>query len=756
MLRFVNVVLILLFIAGFSVVTGNESRETTGITGEEIHKLYTVAEVDLAKIITPGSKLLSRSNALPADTYPSYEPFNLDGWILLESVSSSVSVPAEGHYALRLDLQAGSIEELRADSILSDNCWEAIERAPEWMRNDLIDNLIEYGFWDFLQEEAADVILNAEEPYVDEVAYTVAHLSPQLIITGDMAWDLGLIADNAEDVYASDEYLDYVQINDYGTVEDGDYWSTAEYSVVTPEGDTTSIEIDRDIYYMYVVHPRISDEAPRYINPATGQATDPPEGKFWRDYFLNEADEDYTSLRDMLEDCGIMYGNMNNNNTEENGAVGLVTRWIQDIMEFGSGQERPIQPVRIYGLHLGRCGEHQDITAAAARAALIPALGTCSFSEDHVWNEFFTGTEWQQWEPVNGYVNNPLAYQGWGKHFPAVFNWVSDGTVWTVTQRYHTETTNLAVQILDAEDNPVDGVKVKMISDYLYGGMQFATCGYTDSDGNVEFSIGGGRNIYLAISGPLGRHPNNQNAGVLVVEDSDTEVEYEWTYNYEESVPTLTFEEAELPQEPSENFHLDLSYEFGNEVTTGIIFSNSNFVSEIGDGASVDVFVCDEENYELYFDGDEFEAYTEFDVNENGGNVDFTLPEDGAWYVVFSNDNRVVNRHRVDLVADLYVDENYSSVSSNETVPLSYALHPNYPNPFNGVTNVSFSIASAGDTALRVYNIAGREVLNRQLGTLASGAYSVPLVMDDLASGVYFCELNSGSFSASNKMLLLK
>ena len=148
--------------------------------------------------------------------------------------------------------------------------------------------------------------------------------------------------------------------------------------------------------------------------PPPASAADPPTGQFWRDFLFAYADSGYPVLKDQLAGCQTLWeGNVD---SRTNGAVGILTQWILDVMDFGSGAERPIQPVRIYRKHLGRCGEHADITAAAARAALIPTNSASAIDNDHTWNEFWD-RRWIAWEPVNVYVDAPWHYEGWGMEF---------------------------------------------------------------------------------------------------------------------------------------------------------------------------------------------------------------------------------------------------------------------------------------------------------------------------------------------------
>ena len=89
-------------------------------------------------------------------------------------------------------------------------------------------------------------------------------------------------------------------------------------------------------------------------------------------------------------------------------------------------------------------------------------------------------------------------------------------------------------------------------------------------------------------------------------------------------------------------------------------------------------------------------------------------------------------------------------------VPVTFALHQNYPNPFNPSTVVSFTLGKGDITSLVVYNVLGQKVATLFSGYAPAGTHEVTFDARALSSGVYFYRLESGSFSAVRKMMLLK
>ena len=86
----------------------------------------------------------------------------------------------------------------------------------------------------------------------------------------------------------------------------------------------------------------------------------------------------------------------------------------------------------------------------------------------------------------------------------------------------------------------------------------------------------------------------------------------------------------------------------------------------------------------------------------------------------------------------------------------SFSLSQNYPNPFNPTTEIKYSIPKSGIVTLKVYNLLGREVFTLVNQEQKSGNYIVNFDASQLASGVYMYRIQSGDFSLTKKMTLLK
>jgi hypothetical protein len=94
-------------------------------------------------------------------------------------------------------------------------------------------------------------------------------------------------------------------------------------------------------------------------------------------------------------------------------------------------------------------------------------------------------------------------------------------------------------------------------------------------------------------------------------------------------------------------------------------------------------------------------------------------------------------------------------VDDNITVN-SFNLEQNYPNPFNPSTTIKYSLAERSAVTLKVYDVLGNEVASLINATQEAGSHSVNFDASKLSSGLYIYTLNTGNFTSSKKMMLLK
>ncbi|NWF88616.1 MAG: T9SS type A sorting domain-containing protein, partial [Ignavibacteriaceae bacterium] len=95
------------------------------------------------------------------------------------------------------------------------------------------------------------------------------------------------------------------------------------------------------------------------------------------------------------------------------------------------------------------------------------------------------------------------------------------------------------------------------------------------------------------------------------------------------------------------------------------------------------------------------------------------------------------------------VDDNIGNINTFE-------LLQNYPNPFNPSTRIQYSIAEPGLVSVKVFDVLGRQIADLVNSQQSAGTYTVDFNAQNLSAGVYLYKIESGSFQATKKMILLK
>ena len=88
--------------------------------------------------------------------------------------------------------------------------------------------------------------------------------------------------------------------------------------------------------------------------------------------------------------------------------------------------------------------------------------------------------------------------------------------------------------------------------------------------------------------------------------------------------------------------------------------------------------------------------------------------------------------------------------------PYKVTLNSAYPNPFNPVTNIQFSIPVDAKVILEVYDINGNNIETLFSSNIGSGYHDVSWDASSFASGIYFITMRSDSFVSTQKVMLVK
>ena len=102
-----------------------------------------------------------------------------------------------------------------------------------------------------------------------------------------------------------------------------------------------------------------------------------------------------------------------------------------------------------------------------------------------------------------------------------------------------------------------------------------------------------------------------------------------------------------------------------------------------------------------------------------------------------------------------------TNASEVKVIPGEFALHQNFPNPFNPSTEIRFDLPEAGKVNLAIYNLMGQKIRTLSSGEMTPGYHSI--VWDgtndlgsQVATGMYFYAIQTSEFQATKKMLFMK
>jgi hypothetical protein len=597
---------------------------------------------------------------------------------IVTNISRDIEIPAGSDYYIKFSSENLSLEGHEIESYssgLSEKVKAAIAKSPNWIQRELTRQFHAIN----TPEEYADLLLNTSKKYADEVAFSIA-CSP----LGNVP-TVEVIRDNVFFLYENNKWIEYADILDYDDGMGG-YYSTVRYKVIE-NGTEKLFEYPKEIYYWYVVQPKISSETAMYIYD-----------NFWRDYLFNHNDLGYPLLKEKLANIKYLWdcesysqpGNRLWKWSIENHptAIEAISYWIGKTVPAQAIGSRPGQPNKIAHEHNGWCGELQRIAVAAQRTLLVPSVGACNIGEDHVWREFYE-RGWHEndnwWADSGGAVDKPDVYEyGWGKNMSAVYAWKGDSSIYEITSRYiHPEDRNtVRFVVKDIYLQPVDGARVTVlvngikditwikniiwekieeiwdrlpqaikgkILQAIYNkirerydeipdtieGLTITTWNYTNINGECTFQLGKGHDyLFIVQQGNL-RKPwqfakNNALRVLRHLKDTKFRVVFlDLSHKIQRHYNKKMVEG---------DCFFDISFDTRSYQLHKNIMSNN--IGVYNCKGKTDFFVLDNENFEKYKSGENFNCFNYIEGEEAA--MSFSASKND-WYIVFRNHARHTN-----------------------------------------------------------------------------------------------------------------
>jgi len=164
--------------------------------------------------------------------------------------------------------------------------------------------------------------------------------------------------------------------------------------------------------------------------------------------------------------------------------------------------------------------------------------------------------------------------------------------------------------------------------------------------------------------------------------------------------------------------------------------------------------------YELQISNDGASWTTVYTENEGAvGMQDFSFAQTmGKFVRLYLTKNEKGNYRVIELevYANSAVTKSANQEAEAAAIPAAITLAPNYPNPFNPATTISYALPTGMPVTLKVINIAGQEVATLVNGYREAGIYHVTFDAVKLPSGIYFAVLKAGEVTQVRRMMFAK
>jgi hypothetical protein len=132
--------------------------------------------------------------------------------------------------------------------------------------------------------------------------------------------------------------------------------------------------------------------------------------------------------------------------------------------------------------------------------------------------------------------------------------------------------------------------------------------------------------------------------------------------------------------------------------------------------------------------------------------VDTLLNGPGRYYYVYTVVDGNFNESSFSTEAFVITTD----IITENNVPAEYSLANNFPNPFNPITTISYSLDVNSFVTLDIYNVIGEKVENLVKEFQNSGNHRINFNAVNLPSGIYFYALVSNNRVLVKKMTIIK
>ena len=155
------------------------------------------------------------------------------------------------------------------------------------------------------------------------------------------------------------------------------------------------------------------------------------------------------------------------------------------------------------------------------------------------------------------------------------------------------------------------------------------------------------------------------------------------------------------------------------------------------------------------FDGDQL-WQSQFGGRQNESAGEMIINSDGNIVIAGSENSYSINSNVYFLNLNPQGEITRVDDQSSQELPTGFKLFANYPNPFNGQTQIIYQLPEQSQIEFRVFNILGQKVAILYDGIQTAGQHRINFNSEGLSSGVYLYQIKTKFGIKTQKMLLLK
>jgi hypothetical protein len=161
--------------------------------------------------------------------------------------------------------------------------------------------------------------------------------------------------------------------------------------------------------------------------------------------------------------------------------------------------------------------------------------------------------------------------------------------------------------------------------------------------------------------------------------------------------------------------------------------------------------------------GIQFSATGDFQIDQSSLPLGWNLFQNNGQVIMISmdgselpNGNLFTYSGNMEIQEIVVADWRGNEVPVNMEIPREFNLSSAYPNPFNPVTTLSYSVPEDSNLRITVYDMLGREVTELVSGFQTAGNYQVSWNASNEASGAYLVTMATDTFKSTQKVMLVK